>query len=448
MAEITERQLSTKPTDKDIWFNESAPKGHGRFLARITPAGERLFYFRYSDSSGKRVRLPLGTYSRTGTAGLTLKEARQRAMVLADLYVSGHTNLREYLETERVNSAVRQESERLRLEREKAEAEATAAAMAMRQTVRGLFEQWMEIDVAKHKDGGAEVRRMFEKDVLPYIGDCFVADVKKGDVVRVTDSLLARQVPRMAKRVFSLMRQMFRFAVDRDLIVFDPTAAIRKARTFGQDNERDRILDEDEIRLLVEKLPDAGLLVTTEIAVWIILATCCRIGELMNARWQYVNLYKRTWVIPADHSKNGKLHVIHLSDFAVSQFERLREINGTYEWCYPNAKKDGAVTPKSVTKQLGDRQCTNEEQRIKGRSKFYDALLLPNGKWTPHDLRRTGASMMTALGILPDVAERCLNHVEENKVKRTYQRYSYAKEIKEAWQMLGQELEKLVQAQP
>ncbi|MNG32941.1 hypothetical protein D3C84_1190730 [compost metagenome] len=50
---------------------------------------------------------------------------------------------------------------------------------------------------------------------------------------------------------------------------------------------------------------------------------------------------------------------------------------------------------------------------------------------------------MTALGVLPEVAERCLNHTEENKVKRTYQRHSYAKEMAEAWRLLGDHLEQL-----
>ncbi|MNF17316.1 hypothetical protein D3C80_2207370 [compost metagenome] len=51
---------------------------------------------------------------------------------------------------------------------------------------------------------------------------------------------------------------------------------------------------------------------------------------------------------------------------------------------------------------------------------------------------------MTALGVLPEVAERCLNHTEENKVKRTYQRHSYAKEMAEAWRLLGGRLELLI----
>jgi len=82
---------------------------------------------------------------------------------------------------------------------------------------------------------------------------------------------------------------------------------------------------------------------------------------------------------------------------------------------------------------------------MSNRSAKAQALLLKGGKWTPHDLRRTGATIMTALGILPEVAERCLNHTEENKVKRTYQRHSYSKEMSAAWHKLGHHLEMLTQ---
>jgi hypothetical protein len=52
--------------------------------------------------------------------------------------------------------------------------------------------------------------------------------------------------------------------------------------------------------------------------------------------------------------------------------------------------------------------------------------------------------MMTALGVLPEVAERCLNHLEENNIKRTYQRHSYHLEMADAWCLLGQRIETLV----
>lgn len=45
---------------------------------------------------------------------------------------------------------------------------------------------------------------------------------------------------------------------------------------------------------------------------------------------------------------------------------------------------------------------------------------------------------MTSLGVLPEVAEGCLNHTEENKIKRIYQRYGYELEMKQAWEKLGE----------
>ncbi|MNZ99082.1 Phage integrase family protein [compost metagenome] len=99
-----------------------------------------------------------------------------------------------------------------------------------------------------------------------------------------------------------------------------------------------------------------------------------------------------------------------------------------------------------MTKQLGDRQRQPEQGTMSRRSAKAQALLLPGGKWTPHDLRRTGATIMTALGVLPEVAERCLNHTEENKVKRTYQRHSYAAEMAAAWHLLGDRLNMLTRS--
>lgn len=77
------------------------------------------------------------------------------------------------------------------------------------------------------------------------------------------------------------------------------------------------------------------------------------------------------------------------------------------------------------------------------RSPYTNARALPGGKWTPHDLRRTAATLMTALGVLPEVAEKCLNHTEESRVKRTYQRHSYDTAKREAWRLLGERLELL-----
>ena len=442
MAKITDRQMTAKPGNNDKWLSEVAIWGHGSLVARITPSGERLFYFRYSNSSSERVTYPIGTYSRDGSEGtMTLAEAGQRAEELAGLHKTGIRDIREHLTAEESSRIAARDAELARLISEKVAIEAEQARQAARKSVTELFEHWARVDLINRKDKGAEVRRMFEKDVLPFLGSLAVADIKKSHITVVTDAMLARGVNRAAKIAFSLMRQMFRFAVDRDLIEYDPTASIRKAKIGGKDVERDRVLSDEEIRTLTKLAPKAGLLPSTEAAIWIALSTCCRIGELLGARWEHLNLIKGTWLIPAENSKNGKPHSITLSPFAVRQFEYVRAHNGTSAWCYPNTDDSGPVCSKTVTKQLGDRQRQPDQGTMSRRSAKAQALLLPGGKWTPHDLRRTGATVMTALGVLPEVAERCLNHTEENKVKRTYQRHSYTNEMSEAWNRLGEHLD-------
>jgi site-specific recombinase XerD len=105
-----------------------------------------------------------------------------------------------------------------------------------RVAVRGLFVRWRDTELTNRKDV-KEVSRMFEKDVLPVLGNLFVEDVRKGHITQVTDALLMRGVKRMAKMILGLIRQMFRFAVDRGIIEFDPTASIRKAKICGKDVE-------------------------------------------------------------------------------------------------------------------------------------------------------------------------------------------------------------------
>lgn len=299
---------------------------------------------------------------------------------------------------------------------------------------------WHDTDLINRKDK-PEIVRMFNKDVLPVLGDLFVEDVRKGHITQVTDALLVRGVAHLARNILKLMRQMFRFAVDRDVVEFDPTASLSITKTTTKPTERDRTLSEIEIRALARQLPEAHLLKSTECAVWIALSTMCRIGELSKAKFSDIDLQLKTWTIPKESSKNGKAHIVYLSDFALAQFKTLKEYATHDVWLFPNRGNTSHVCEKSITKQVGGRQAENI---LSNRSKDNRALVLSGGKWTPHDLRRTGATVMGDLGIAPDVIEKCLNHTEENKVKRIYQRQKMEAEQREAWRILGDRLKLLV----
>ena len=66
-----------------------------------------------------------------------------------------------------------------------------------------------------------------------------------------------------------------------------------------------------------------------------------------------------------------------------------------------------------------------------------------SGEWTPHDMRRTGATMMQKAGVNPDVVDRCLNHVLPggSKARPSYLQHDYAPEKRAAWDVLGMAIE-------
>jgi integrase len=343
------------------------------------------------------------------------------------------------------------EAERLKRKANQIEAKQTQvnrlqelAAKDARMTVKGLFTLWQRTDLRKCQDLGSEALRAFERDVFPVIGEVAAADVSKAHIQRIIDTMLARDVKRMTERVFSDLRQLFGFAIDRDYIGADPTARIKKHK-IGGSVERDRVLSEAELIDLLGKLPASGLVESSQSALSIQLATITRIGEVLGAKWQDIDFERRTWTLP--DTKNGKTHTVHLNDMALRQFKALSQHTGLTVWVFPASRLNGPVCPKTVTKQVADRQ-RGEGEPMSGRTKQTNSLALAGGKWTPHDLRRTGATLMAELGVLPDVIERCLNHTEQTKVKRIYQRAQYEAPMREAWQRLGDRLALLADNPP
>jgi integrase len=267
------------------------------------------------------------------------------------------------------------------------------------------------------------------------------------------DSVVARGARIVARNLLGDIRQMFGFAIRRGLLENDPTSHMKRD-DYGEKVERERVMSEAEVRALPGLIANAGMFLPSEHAIWIMLATCCRVGELSQAAWADVDLEAKQWRIPAENAKNAKEHVIDLSDFAIRHFEAIKTVTGTKindqgetvpgEWVLAAKHNDGPVCVKSLAKQIGDRQ--RDTPPMKNRTPLIDTLKLPGGKWTPHDLRRTGATMMGALGVQSEVIERCLNHKEQNTLKRIYQRHDYREEKRAAWALLGDRLELLTRA--
>lgn len=336
---------------------------------------------------------------------------------------------------------------------------------------RAMFDAWMAGGVSR-ADGNAELRRTFEKDILPAIGDLHVRDLTDEHLRNALRAVgRGRGCARTAERMLTEMRQLFRWAEKRKpwralMIEGNPAALVDLKLVVPQDYAptiRDRILCADEIRELRDvfdrmqtdysdaanrRSADRPVLRETQLAMWLCLATACRIGELMKARWEHVNLSTGVWFVPRENTKTKVEWEVLLSDFASRHFTALRALTSESEWCFPASNNAGAIDSKTVSKQIGDRQMQFKHRKPLQRRKNDNTLVLAKGKrgeWTPHDLRRTAATMMQRLGILPDVIDRCQNHVMPgSKVRRHYMHYDFADEKREAWRLLGQELDEIL----
>jgi len=96
--------------------------------------------------------------------------------------------------------------------------EATLEAEAQRlvhdATLQALFEQWVRDGVSR-KDGNAEIRRSFGKDVLPELGIKPIRAITEHDLRGLLRTMVARGVNRVAVTLSRDIRQMFAWAEKR-----------------------------------------------------------------------------------------------------------------------------------------------------------------------------------------------------------------------------------------
>ncbi|MCB1783393.1 MAG: tyrosine-type recombinase/integrase [Alphaproteobacteria bacterium] len=308
-------------------------------------------------------------------------------------------------------------------------------------TVKAVFYEWKKAELKNRKDRGEEIERSFIKDVFPFFDRKPISEIVRDDIKKVLGRPLNRGSNRMANRMLSDLRQFFSFALDEEYIEKDPTARMRKDRVGGKEEPRTRFLSKKERKMLAEILPESGLQEKYQLAVWIMLATGCRVQELSKTKWENIDFSRRIYKIPAPDAKNKKMHKVYLSDFALKKFNELYQRRTSEIWAFPSRDGETYTNRRTISKQITDRQ--QLENPIEGRCKDHCKLVLPNGHWTAHDLRRTAATTLQELGFFPHIVKKCLNQTVDDPIVQTYQQADLEEKQKEAFEKLGEYLEGL-----
>jgi len=422
----------------------------------VAPSGVKSIFVRYR-VNGVSKEIRVGIYGK-GNGQISLAEAKLRALEI-------QANAKK-----KIDLIESEHDARMALLAEKAKRETENL------TLNNLFETWIN-EIKPRKDGNAELKRTFAKDIIPSLGAKKLSLITDQDIRKCLSVVTNRGSNRMAVQLRNSLIQMFNWAEQRKpwrplLIDGNPAKLVDiqavVPKSYDLSNIRKRVLADDELRelkgifenaeqnyLTAPKKYTVDKPINTKLAIatWVCLSTLCRIGALLKAEWQHVDLKNGTWLIPAENDKGlkGKEQdqTVFLSGFALEQFKKLHEITGQSKYCFPARNKEGHVCTKSMSKQICDRQeqFSNKKMPLKNRVSN-NILVLSNGKngnWTIHDTRRTGATLMQALGVHPDVIDRCQSHIiNENKVRRHYLHYDYSAEKREAWDKLGKYLATLL----
>jgi integrase len=427
---------------------------------RVATNGVKTWLVRYVvGGRQKQYRLPK-PYGTTGDGFMSLVDAKALNASIQALAKSGI----DYQE---------QEAEKLQKNIDEKNAERISNL-----TFQDLFYEWTR-DGVMRADKNKMLTGLFNKHALPKLGNIPLRQLTEKNLLDTLRLIFDQGKSRTAVMLYKDIKQMLKWAEKRKpyralLVDGNPAELVDIEILIPDDYEekRDRCLSDDEIRnlntIFIEQTIaykeaahkygiDRPLKKETQLALWICLSTLCRIGELLMTEWKHVDFDARTWFIPKENVKgtrrNKQAQHVYLSDFALSQFRQLHAITGDSKWAFPakntSKRANNHVCVKSVSKQVGDRQ-TQFKQRTKDLKNRVNSNSLVIGVegWTPHDLRRTGATMMQGdLKIPLDVIDRCQNHVlAGSKVRRHYLHHEYADEKREAWNKLGDRLEAILKA--
>lgn len=439
MTKLTVRAIeAAKP--KDTEYKIAAGRG---LSICVYPSGIKKWQVRfYINKKQFQATLPL-VYGSSGKGYMSLAEAR--------------------FENERIQALAKQSIDFRDLYKEKKqqEKEKQLVREIENKTFQEMYDNWLDIGVARQNEN-AEIKRSFEKDVLPSLANKRVSEISDSDIRSILNKIVKdRGANRTAVCIYKDLVQLFKWAEKRQpwrklLAEGDPTKLVEIEKIISPEYEdiygcRDRLLSDEEIQQLNSIFHQASIPKQYQLAMWICLSTLCRIGELMLTEWKHVNFEKGEWFIPKENVKStrGKKRdlLVFLSPYSQKQFQELYELTGSTNWCFPSKNNSVHLYEKSISSYMTDRQAMFYPERS-GKRTNDNTLVLANGnngKWTPHDLRRTGATLMQRLKILPDIIDLCQNHiVHKKKVRRHYQLYDYADEKKEAWAKLGNHLEQIL----
>jgi len=369
---------SAKPDARPFKLADS-----GGLYVLIQPNGSKLWRYKYR-VGGKEGLQALGAFPELGLAEARVLHAESRKLV-----------------AQGINPVQARRNEKIVQEREQLE------------RVKGAFstvvEDWSTATAADLRPSTVRQRgREIDNDLLPTLKDRQIGEITRLELTALLKRVEQR-APEVARNLRNHLWSIFEYAIDSGLIENNPVPPVRVMKKRNQKNHP--ALSDAQIGVLLRTLDESPRIQEeTRIAMQLVMLTACRKAEVIEGRWNELDLDNNQWEIPADRMKGRRPHLIPLSSQAVTLLQRLRElVPETREHLFPNR-----VDPR---RPMANRSLNAVMERL-GFS----------GEGTPHGMRSAFSTHFNSLNQNIDVIEHCLAHVPANAVRAAYNRHAYRSE--------------------
>jgi integrase len=214
---------------------------------------------------------------------------------------------------------------------------------------------------------------------------------------------------------------MFSWAMREGLAVANPCVDTNRR----EERPRERVLKDRELALVWHATGDGDY----GTVIRLLILTGQRLTEIADLRWSEIDFDRGVISLSGARTKNGQPHEIPMSD-TVRQLLAAR------------TRSEGRVFGNGRGGMAGwSRRKRRLDKKIAGLN---NDTPLPG--WVHHDLRRSAATGMAEIGIVPHVIEAVLNHQSGHKggIAGIYNRASYAREKSEALALWDKHIREIV----
>lgn len=293
-------------------------------------------------------------------------------------------------------------------------------------TVAAFIDLYLVHTRLKGKASAREEERVFNLDVIPAIGEKILSDVDADDIDKIQSRILKRAEKTVTasrggkvavKNSLAYTRQLFNFARKKGLIDSNPVTEIDSLGTAGS---RSRILSFEEIWLFWNKIEIVGVPPVTAKSLKFALVTMQRSTEVRNMRYAAFKSDEDIWQMETHETKNKTMHRVPLNQYALDIIESVKPFTGASPFVFGATRNmKPPIKPRSDLIPLGNTAMPQAIRKNRG--------LLDIQDFRPHDLRRTGATWITAAGLPKLYARLMLNHSDGDRdvTGEVYVQYSY-----------------------